>query len=49
MHESALEIPLSTAFWTLKLGMNNDYHNRPPHGVDSLDTTYFTSLILSWR
>ncbi len=49
LHESALEIPLATAFWKLKLGLINDYHSRPPDGVESLDTIYSTSLILSWH
>lgn len=49
LHESALEIPLAAAFWKLKLGLINDYHSRPPDGVESLDTIYSTSLILSWH
>ncbi len=48
-HESALELPLTAALWKLKLGVANDYQSIPPAGVERLDTTYFTSLILSWQ
>lgn len=48
-HESALELPLTAALWKLKLGLANDYQSIPPAGVDRLDTTYFTSLILNWQ
>lgn len=48
-HESALELPLTAALWKLKLGVANDYQGIPPAGVDRLDTTYFTSLILNWQ
>lgn len=48
-HESALELPLTAALWKLKLGVANDYQSIPPAGVDRLDTTYFTSLILNWQ
>lgn len=48
-HESALELPLTAALWKLKLGVANDYQGIPPAGVDRLDTTYFTSLILNWK
>ncbi len=47
-HESALELPLTAALWKLKLGFANDYQSIPPAGVERLDTTYFTSLILNW-
>jgi len=48
-HESALELPLTASLWKLKLGVANDYQGIPPAGVERLDTTYFTSLILNWR
>jgi hypothetical protein len=48
-HESALEVPLSVSMWKLKVGIGNEYQNVPPEGVDRFDTTYFTSLLLSWK
>jgi hypothetical protein len=48
-HESSLELPLSVSLWKLKLGIVNDYQSIPPAGVDKLDTTYFTSLLLNWK
>jgi hypothetical protein len=48
-HESNLEVPLSAALWKLKVGIANEYQNVPPAGVERFDTTYFTSLLLSWR
>jgi hypothetical protein len=48
-HESAFELPLTASLWKLKLGVANDYQSIPPAGIDRLDTTYFTSLILNWQ
>jgi putative salt-induced outer membrane protein YdiY len=46
-HESAYEIPLVAPGWKLRLGVANDYDSRPSPGIQKLDTTYFTRLILS--
>jgi putative salt-induced outer membrane protein YdiY len=46
-HESAYEIPLVAPGWKLRLGVANDYNSRPSAGIQKLDTTYFTRLILS--
>jgi hypothetical protein len=48
-HESAFEIPLAASMWKLKIGVTNDYNSRPPAGVNRLDTTYFSSLLLTWK
>jgi Protein of unknown function, DUF481 len=48
-HESNLEVPLSASLWKLKVGIANEYQNVPPAGVERFDTTYFTSLLLSWK
>ncbi|HEY4301952.1 MAG TPA: DUF481 domain-containing protein [Candidatus Didemnitutus sp.] len=48
-HESAFEIPLAASMWKLKIGVANDYNSRPPDGVKRLDTTYFSSLLLTWK
>lgn len=48
-HESFLEMPFSAAQWKLRLGLSNDYNSKPSAGVEKLDTTYFTRLVLSWK
>lgn len=48
-HEAGLEVPLTAALWKLKVGMTNEYLSQPQGSRDKLDTTYLTSLILSWR
>lgn len=48
-HESFYEIPLANPAWKLRLGLANDYNSQPGVGVDKLDTSYFTRLVLSWK
>lgn len=48
-HESSWELPLTASLWKLRVGVANDYTSEPPPGTEKLDTTYFTSLILSWK
>lgn len=49
-HESSLALPLGgSKFWTLRLGVSNDYHSRVGRGVKHTDTTYFTKLVLNWE
>ncbi len=48
-HESYYEIPLLDPKWKLRLGISNDYNSKPGTGVDRLDTTYFTRLVLEWE
>ena len=48
-HESFYEVPLLSPAWKLRLGISNDYNSRPGVGVDKLDTSYFTRLVLSWQ
>ena len=48
-HESALELPLLSTQWKVRLGVANDYNSQPGKGVSRLDTTYFTRLVLSWK
>lgn len=50
IHETTLDLPISTGqFWKLRLGVTNDYQSRPVGGVERLDTSYFTALILNWK
>ncbi len=49
VHESFYEIPLAAAQWKLRLGVNNDYNSQPGVGVEKLDTTYFTRLVLTFE
>ncbi len=48
-HESFYEIPLADPSWKLRLGVTNDYNSMPGKGVERLDTTYFTRLVLDWK
>jgi len=48
--ENAAEIPLSnTEAWKLRFGVRNEFDNDPEPGIDSLDTTYYTSLVYDWK
>jgi putative salt-induced outer membrane protein YdiY len=48
-HESGVNIPLGTSdAWVLRLGLSHKYNSEPGDGLESLDTTYFTRLILKW-
>lgn len=48
-HESFYEIPLANPEWKLRLGFSNEYNSKPGKGVEKLDTTYFTRLVLDWK
>ncbi|HVU25541.1 MAG TPA: DUF481 domain-containing protein [Opitutus sp.] len=47
-HESTYEIPISDSYWKLRLGISNDYNSKPGPGIEKLDTTYFTRLVLTF-
>lgn len=50
VHESSFDLPIKTGeFWKLRMGVNNDYQSQPAGGIEKLDTTYFTALILNWN
>ena len=50
VHETTFDLPIKTGeFWKLRMGVNNDYQSEPVGGVERLDTTYFTALILNWK
>ena len=49
-HESGVDIPLGTSdAWILRIGLGHKYNSNPGVGLDSMDTTYFTRLILNWK
>jgi putative salt-induced outer membrane protein YdiY len=48
-HESFYEVPLLASQWKLRLGVSNDYNSKPGTGVEKLDTSYFTRLVLTWE
>lgn len=48
-HESFYEVPLLASEWKLRLGVSNDYNSKPGIGIDRLDTSYFTRLVLTWE
>lgn len=49
IHESYFELPLANPAWKLRLGVLNDYTSQPARGVEKLDTSYFTRLVLNWK
>jgi Protein of unknown function, DUF481 len=48
-HESFYEVPLADPAWKLRMGVSNDYNSKPGPGIERLDTSYFTRLVLSWK
>lgn len=48
-HDSYYEMPLGAGFWKLRVGISNDYISQPGPGVEKLDTTYYTRLLLDWE
>lgn len=48
-HETFYQIPLSHPAWKLRIGISNDYNSKPGPGVEKLDTSYFTRLVLNWE
>lgn len=48
-HESYLQLPIANSAWKLRVGVSNDYNSAPPAGLDNLDTSYFTRLVLNWK
>lgn len=50
LHETSFDLPIQSGqFWKLRMGVANDYQSEPAGGVEKLDTTYFTALILNWK
>ena len=49
VQDTAVEVPISGAFWKLRLGFANQYNSRPLAGRESLDSLYYTRLILNWK
>lgn len=50
VHTSSFDLPVKTGeFWKLRMGVTNDYQSQPVGGIEKLDTTYFTALILNWK
>ncbi|MCF3651548.1 DUF481 domain-containing protein [Synoicihabitans lomoniglobus] len=48
IHDSYFEMPLASSKWKLRLGLSNDYTSEPAPGVEKMDTTYYTRLVLNW-
>ncbi len=47
--DTALLIPFKDERWAWKIGMKNQYNSRPQSGLDRLDNTYYTSIVLSLK
>ena len=48
IHDSFFEMPVAASKWKLRMGLSNDYTSEPAPGVKSMDTTYYTRLVLNW-
>mgnify|MGYP001606808676 CR=1 FL=1 len=48
-HASYYKMPLVNPAWKLRVGFANDYHSLSGKGVEKMDTSYFTRLVLNWR
>lgn len=48
-HSSYFELPLANPAWKLRIGLSNDFNSKPALGVEEMDTSYFTRLVLSWK
>ncbi len=47
--DTGFEMPLAMSkVWMVRLGISNDYNNRPQPGREHLDTTYYARLMLKW-
>ncbi|GAB5562487.1 MAG: hypothetical protein SynsKO_41340 [Synoicihabitans sp.] len=47
-HDSHFEMPLKSGPWKIRIGISNDFRSEPPVGLDELDTTWYTRMVLSW-
>ncbi len=47
-HDSFFEMPISASLWKLRIGLSNDYNSQPGVGIEKMDTTYYTRLVLNW-
>ena len=47
--DSYFQIPLADPNWKLRMGVSNEYNSEPGAGIQKLDTTYYTRLILDWQ
>lgn len=47
-HDLEYVIPITKSLWKLSFGVANSYDSRPVAGVESLETLYYTRLVLTW-
>ncbi len=48
--ENAADLPLSSSTgWKLRLGVRNEFDSDPLPEIESLDTTYYMSLVYAWN
>ena len=47
--DTALVFPFKDDRWKWKMGIRNEYNSNPQPGLDRLDNTYYTSLVLELR
>lgn len=49
IHDSYYETPITASLWKLRIGVGNDYNSQPGPGIEKLDTTFYTRLVLNWQ
>jgi putative salt-induced outer membrane protein YdiY len=49
VHDSSLELPVGASKWVLRLGVRNDYKNKPAPDREELDTAYYTRLLMRFE
>jgi putative salt-induced outer membrane protein YdiY len=47
--DTALVFPFKNDRWKWKMGIRNEYNSNPDPGLDRLDNTYYTSLVLELK
>jgi hypothetical protein len=47
--DSFFQEPLANPAWKLRIGVANDYNSKPGPGINKVDTTYYTRLLLDWQ
>ena len=47
--DTALTFPLKNDRWSWKLGVRNEYNSQPQPGLERLDNTFYTSIVLKLK
>ncbi len=47
--DNALVVPFANDRWKWKMGIRHEYNSRPQRGLERLDNTYYTSMVVSLK